>query len=160
MTQQNSGFTAAYARVSLSAGCALGTLILLSHYFILVQAVPSVPYHGYTLRTVINLYEVVGGNGLLVLSALVATAALVFALQARKALAEVRDEVGLDALDELRLERARSKARKEGLIGRMPAHLETVAAFRAQRRRLKVLLYLFVAVFSCIGLAWYAGLLH
>lgn len=160
MTQQNSGFIAAYARVSLSAGCALATLILLSHYFILVQAVPSVPYHGYLLRTVIILYEVLGGNGLLVLSAIVGIGALVFALQARKALAEVRDDVGLDALDELRLERARSKARKEGLIGSMPAYLESVASFRAQRRRIKVLLYFFVGVFSFIGLVEYFGVLH
>jgi hypothetical protein len=159
MTQQNSGFTAANARVSLSAGCVLGALILLFHYFILVPTNSSLPYQGYRLKTVVMLYELVGGVGLLVLFALFSAGALIFALQARKALSAVRDEIGLDALDALKLEMARSKARK-GLIGSMPAHLESVATFRAQRRRLKVLLYLFVGVFSCIGIAGYFGSLH
>ena len=160
MTQQNSSFISAYARGTLSAGFAFWALMLFSHYFILNPLDSSMPYQGYKMKTIIMLNEVVGGVGLLVLSALFAVGALVLALQAHKALAVVGDKIGLDELDAMKLEMARSKARKEGLIGSMPAHLESVAAFRAQRRRFKVLLYLFVGVFSFIGLAGYFGLLH
>lgn len=152
-------FAAAYGRMSLSAVCAYWALILIAHYGLLVLKDPRDTSRDHAWKAVVTLYGLVGASGLLVIAALLVMGALFFAQQARRALSALRDEIGPDALDEMKLQKARDAAKTEGLLRGMPSHLGSVAAFRAQRRRLKVLLLLFVGVFACVGVAGLLGLL-
>lgn len=159
MASPNTAFTAAYAKAALAAACAFWALVLLAHYFVLFPSGVHAGHPAHAWRAIVRLSMVVGPAGLLACVGLLAAGAALLAWQARKAIGMLRNEMGADALDALRLEQARGKAQKAGLIGSMPAHLQSVTAFRAHRRRLKVLFVLLVGVFACVGLAAAFGLL-
>lgn len=80
----------------------------------------------------------IGGEIFVLMSGILFLFAAVFcAAYGFRALRKLRSEFGTEAVDDVELSREREWIKSEVLIGRMPAHLASVEAFRAHDQRVR-----------------------
>jgi len=147
-----SRYAEAYKPLVSAIPCFAGGIFFAGCYLQVLSATgPSVTLP--TLGAIV--YQIGGSLGLATVSALFILAFVVLTALGLKKRAALGEEIGSDAVDGVRLEKARESAKRNPISSRVPKHLESLDTFRAYNRRVRFMLVFFAVFFGLIILGVY-----